>query len=291
MKNLEYSNLTGNYIMQNNRSTIYEYDDKLYKIFSHFYLYILKQHGINIEEKLLYADKLTDLKEISMPTAIIYHEGEVVGYEMEKYEGTTYDQIPYDSNYTLMDFANLYSRLEEVLNKANDRNIVIPDFASCDNILFLNGDRTNIQDNEIRILDYSDFQIGEHKTFIISTGINCDVIKTPKYYDKQKGLYKKELNKLSLVIAFFSDALFMNLKLASEFSYNCNINGSSYKLVDLLRLLGIEDSIIIKEMEKLYNQDISNPNYSDIFYRIAELYRFTEYDKEDKLLTYKLTRK
>lgn len=288
MKKINISDLDGRILKQEtDLSCIYERNRCIYKILKPYYLHTLDEYGIDIEAKLLYNNQITDFDELVLPTGIVYSNGKVVGYEMEKVKGTNYNQIPYDSTYTLMDYANLYYRFEKIMKKASDNGIVITDFTNCSNILFLDEPNKIKQNNPIKILDYNDMQVGEHRTFVLSESIAVPLTHTIKYRNPITNLYTPELNKLSLLILYFADALCLNLANIQELSGD----KEDFSITEMLNLLGLDDDIIGREISKVCKQNVPNPYYSDIFYRIAELYRREDYTESDEILTYKLVRK
>lgn len=267
-------------------SYIVKYGDNILKIHKPEYLELLQLNNIDIEKKILYTEKISDLNEMVLPISILYFRDEVVGYEMENVSGVSYDKVVCDSSYNLMDYAKLYYRFEQILEKATNNNIVITDFCSTSNILFLCGDKGRITDNDIKIIDYGDMQVADNGTIIISSGIHSSLTNMAKY--KKENLYTTELNSLSLLYLYFSDVLHVDLKIA----YRDHFKGNLLTLPDLLNMIGLNDNKIIELVNIIYDQNVRNPRFSDVFFKIAELYDLCEnHSSFDNISDVKLVKK
>ena len=174
-------------------SIIYKLDDgRLYKEAKPFLLSVCARTGVNYEQKLLSTCAAT-IGEIVSPITVAYTGRYCTGFTMENILGD--DLNTYDDTFTLQQrsdlvaYANLFTKLESVVKRANKVGIVMPDLCTCDNIM--------VQPNgELKFIDYDGMQINGHRSPSISTslGNSIEIMRNPKYCDKSM-LYTKEEDK------------------------------------------------------------------------------------------------
>lgn len=275
-----------NILHQTRNSRIIDAGKNVFKIYNPEYIINMLSKGISLEDKILESEILQHIDGIVFPNGIKYIDNQFSGFRMEKLNGTPYSRIPYD-NIFLEDYAILYSKFEEILDKASEANIVITDFANGGNIILENSDDCNakITDRKINIIDDDGMQIKNHKTNVITDSILCPLIYTDKYF--RDGYYTTELNSLSLLYFYFADVLQFKLNMVENLVASGNI---SFR--DIMEVLGIDDEIIIREILKSYYADVANPHFSRIFDRIAEKYDLIEAPLEQQdVIAVKLKKK
>ncbi|MBO5138315.1 MAG: hypothetical protein J6B89_01575 [Bacilli bacterium] len=281
-------NFKGKIISSTKNSCIIDAEDKILKIYNPQYIMYMLEQGISLEAKIKEAKNLSDIDEIVKPTGVEKMFNDFIGFSMKKIKGTLYNEIPYDKEITLEDYAILYNRFEQILKKATENNIVISDFANGSNIIFEDSDNPNIKfiNKEIKIIDYDGMQIKKHRTNCMSDAILCPLIYTEKYLDNNN-LFTPELNSLSLLYLYFTDVLQFKINMVGQSFY-----GQTLRLSDAMQLIGIDDDFIIREISKLYNPDVKNPDFSDVFYKIAEKYELIEApEEEQEIIAVKLKKK
>ena len=183
-------------------SYIYRLEDgRLFKKAKSMLLDVCKRNGIDYEAKIL-DTRARQVSEIVSPLSAVYTDGKISGFTMEEVTGPS--MTTYDKNFTidkvcdLWHYYELFSKLEEIVKKANKVGIVMPDICTCENII--------IQDNgDIKIIDYDGNQFGENdKSICFSTTLKHirEYVQTPKFMPKPQH-FSTELDKTSLTILMF----------------------------------------------------------------------------------------
>lgn len=219
--------------------------NKIYHLDNGNYLKIRKKTNCNnleikkIEQKILYADKIHDLKHLVKPIRIVYSNKSnpvYIGYEMRAVDGVNFDEkgiiSKEEDKYNLQRYAELYLKAEQTVKEANAQGIIMPDMLSENNILIN-------KNEEIEFIDYDDMQIGALSCSTISdvydeideNGI-CRINLPYKYY--KNGLLNNNIDKKSLFYIYLENTFNLTPEEVQMLGNNKN----------LMQYLGIHDDNI-----------------------------------------------
>ena len=255
-----------NLIARGQISNIYQLPDgRIFKYFNVQMLQFWKSVNFDIEAKVLDASNVKTPAAIIKPEVAVYDKNNFVGYIMQKARGVDYNV--YDQSLSLGDRSNLYkyamihSKLEEIVKSTPD--IVYPDLCTCDNIY--------ICDNEIQLIDYDGFQVGNHSSLCISTSLGSleQHLNSSKYFTVNH-LFTKELDKKSLIILYFLDAFNVNLNQLGAVE---PMSGRVVTLDDIFEIIGLEDYDVMNKVWKIFYGKKENEYLGEDVFRIAEDYQ------------------
>lgn len=272
-------------------STIYWYDNPqtLLKIVPYHHL----NPTIEEEEKIKYADRCSDLKELLKPTSLIYRSS----ISSTNYMGYTMPYLPTIIPYheylkTLSDgkdlykMAELHTKLETLLEKCstnkdkagNSCPIVLPDLLSCGNLQIiphqsLNSSEQDINKVEYQLIDYDGIQIGPYQTLFQSTDLESFSVggtknkehKYPesKYFNSSNCLFTSNINSLSSIILYFLSTINSRVTRIGEY-----ISFEEY-----FDMTGIDDYDIQDKIWTLYQPKDNEFLGREILENIAETYK------------------
>lgn len=239
------------------------------KLFSDKSLLAYKEIKVNLEDKLNSANKLGITNDIVKPCAVAYFRGEAVGYEISPANGINFNQ--YDDTLTLQDrldlyaYADVHKKIEDIVR--TNKNIVVPDLCSCDNIYI-------DQNHNITLIDYDGMQIGPYRSFMISSllGVQRDIVENPKYFNKETGLYSKTLDIRSSIILYFITALNVNL---TSVGVTAPGEKEPITLDFIFNTINLDDPDICHNVWKMFQKDQKEEFLENTVYEIAEKYNLT----------------
>lgn len=240
-------------------------DGSVLKIFNPFIFMLYSLSGTSLEEKILNSSPVSGVPEIVTPTSAVYDNSKFVGYTMDFVKGKSSNEI--DDNLTISQrsnlsmYARMHHRLEDLVKRGNDKGIVFPDLATCDNIIIRN-------DGSIRLIDYDGLQVGKYKTVCISTnlGDNSQYM-IPKY--QKDFLFNPNLDKKSLINLYFLDAFNINLEMVGRYN---PYTGGNVTLSDVFEQIGLDDYDVQHKVWKCFQNDVDNDFLGSDVDRIADKY-------------------
>ena len=205
---------------------------------------------------------------IVCPLSAVYSNKMCVGYTMDEVKGKSLNE--YDENYTLQQksdldaYFRLYTKIEELVARANKLCIVMPDLCTCDNIIFT-------PEGKVKLIDYDGMQIGNNdRAIALSTSLGDPLkyVVSPKYVNGYFH-FTKELDKTSLTILMFLWIFNVNLLRVGEYNPYTH---SFVSIKDVFDLLGIEDETFMKKVDANLSLDHKGSYLSDDLYRITQRY-------------------
>ncbi len=249
-------------------STIYRLTDgRLLKVVKPVVFQTCRMIGISYEDKIL-STAARPVKEIVSPLSAVYDGSYCEGFTMEEVVGlplSTFDDknsLAEKSN--LNKYSELYSKIEEVVRKANKLGIVFPDLCTCDNIIIL-------PDGSIKFIDYDGLILGSSdKAMALSTSLGNPM----KYignrkYDKNFLAFNSELDKTSLAVLMF--LMVFNTDI-TKIGMRNPLTKEVITLNNVFELLGINDKEFLKKIEANISSSHKGYYLQDDLFRIAEMY-------------------
>lgn len=241
-------------------------DGQILKVFSPTYLDILSSIHIDMEKKILDADKGSTVSEIIQPSAAFYSSDNkrFIGYSLPPAKGVDFNQytgsLSHQDQTDLYRYALIHSKIEDPVKKSS--NIVFPDLCTCDNIF--------VDDNQnIQFIDYDGLQVDEHKTIAVSTSLG-----DPRQYLGSKYVkdfaFTKELDKKSLTILYFLDTFHADLN-----KVGCvePTTGKRVTLDDFFQCIQLDDWDVMEKVWKLFQNNKENEYLGEDVFRIADNYQ------------------
>lgn len=239
--------------------------NQIMKIFNPMYLNMCINCGNNLEKKILISDKINISPEVIRPIGAIYNDhNQFIGYTSiysnEKNLNQWDDNFTIEQRQDLYNYADLHYKIEQVVKNSED--IVIPDLCSCDNILVK-------ADNSVKLIDYDGFQVKDINTFSISSSLGDynQYLNSKKYSDGR--LFTKELDKKSLIVLYFLNALNIDLNRVGIISPNTK---KPITLDEIFKLIGLDDNDFNHKVWKLFQEKESNEYLGEDIFRIADKY-------------------
>lgn len=225
------------------------------------------QHStiVNMEQKILDAVPIKHSPEILVPTAAVYSEqGNFAGYIMPSASGQSYndldDSLSIPQRENLTKYAHTHAKLEKVLKRNKD--IVFPDFCTCDNIFIDNN-------GNVQFIDYDGLQIGGHRSLSVSTSLGMpEQILSPKYINSDC-FFSKELDKRSSIILYFLSTFNMDVTKIGMVNPE---TGLPVTFDDFFSCIELDDPDVCHKVWKLFQDDQPNEYLGDDVYRIADKY-------------------
>jgi len=236
------------------------------KIFNPMMLCVMKDHGVDMEQKILDSDLIKTSSEILKPTASVYgRSGSFIGYTIDQARGIDYNV--YDTKLTMKQredlqlYARDHSKIENVLIKNN--NVVFPDFCTCDNIFI--DSLGNVQ-----FIDYDGLQVKKHRSLSLSTSLgDPDILLSSRKYHKGNGLFTKELDKRSSIVLYYLTAFNANLNMVGKIN---PLNGQLITLDEFFKCINLDDPDLCHKTWKIFQENVSNDFLEDTIYDISEKY-------------------
>ena len=222
-------------ICKSRNSIIYDiHGNKILKVLTDDMQKLHQDNNINYEKRIL-DERVKNIPEIVSPIEAVYDNDYCCGYTMDKINGVTLSRYYFKEdkyNCNLTRIAEIYQKIEEVIKKGNELDIVFPDICSGANILINNA-------GEVKFIDYDGMQVGSDDQSICYSSYLAKFIYVVEgelkfySYDKQ---YTKELDKVSLAVILF------------ELLFGINI-------FEKVKYYGNGDIVNIKKIAKLYGLD------------------------------------
>ena len=167
-------------------------------------------------------------------------------------------------------YFEIYRKIEELIIKANKKDIVLPDLCTLDNIIITpNGD--------VEFIDYDGMQIGKYdKVLGLSTSLG-DPIKylTSKKFSSFPYHLTKELDKTSLTILMFLCIFGIDL---TKIGVINPVDGKAITLKDTFDFLGIDDIEFMNKVEANLSLDKAGSFLTNDLYRIANNYNMAAFN-------------
>ncbi len=218
-------------------------DGRIFKKAKSLLLNVCANSGIDYEGKLL-STCAASVEEIVSPISVVYTSKYCTGFTMEEVIGPTLNEI--DDAYTLEQRCDLgmyyeqYSKIESVVRRANKVGVVMPDLATCDNIIML-------PDGGVKFLDYDGMQFGRNdKSIAFSTSLQHirEYLTSTKFMDRPYH-FTKELDITSLTILMFLDVFNINLNMVGVMD---PFTRRIITLDDVFNSLGLDDDILKRKV-------------------------------------------
>lgn len=256
-------------IYEGEGSNIYSLDDgRVLKVAKNVIFQSCEMLGIDYEAKITDTRARAVEGIVSPLTAVFNNKDICVGYTMENVQGKTLND--YDENFSLREksdlwsYFKLYTKIEELVARANKLGIVNPDLCTCDNIIVM-------PNGKIKMIDYDGMQIGENdRAIALSTSLGDPInyVTSPKYVN---GFFHftKELDKTSLTILMF--LWIFNVDLLKVGQYN-PFTGSVVSIKDIFDIIGIDDESFMNKVAANISSDKKGSYLSDDLYRIVSNY-------------------
>lgn len=273
-------------------STIYRLDDgRLYKEAKPMLLDICLRTGVDYEGKLLSTNAAT-IGEIVNPITVAYTGRRCTGFTMSEEFGPTLNT--YDDYFTLQQrsdlvaYADLFSKIESVVKKANRVGVIMPDLCTCDNIIIR-------EDGTLRFIDFDGMQFGKNdKSIAFSTSLKHmnQYIMARKFTDGPFR-FTKELDITSLTILMF--LVVFNIDLNKVGMIN-PFTGKRITLEEMFEQLGIEDDELMRKVKANLSLTERGAYMGEDLVRISQNYEMAtvevpRYIKSDGYYLKKLRRK
>jgi len=267
-KILQEYDLRGSLILASTQiATIYLLKNgSIFKEYNPGIIDIHKNMGIDIETKILSAERIKQSPEILVPTTAVYTtNGQFCGYIMPRANGidfNTYDaRLTLEQRRNLNKYAEIHYKLESVLRR--NPNIVFPDFCTCDNI-FIDSK------NNVQFIDYDGIQVGSHRTLSLSTSLGdaAEILNNSKYCIDKK-YFTKDLDKKSSIILFYLTAFNIDLNKVGMIDPYTN---TPITLEDIFECIRLDDPDICHKTYKIFNDNQPNEFLGDDILKLGEKY-------------------
>lgn len=239
------------------------------KILSPSYIAAFNQcTGNCMEDKILNAKEVSGVLEIIVPKSAMYFGNRFIGYTMEGAVGQSY--LDYTKNFTidkqedLYNYAEMYSAIEKPVRKAC--NVVFPDLCTCDNIFI----SQNSEGYRVQFIDYDGLQVGDQRSFCISSALGEPRDFANKKYLDHNMLFTKELDKKSLIHLYFLSAFHIDLTQVNKF--HLEINGY-VTLDDVFSSIHLDDWDVMDKVYKAMQDKGTNEYLGDDVFRLADTYQ------------------
>lgn len=277
-------------------SIILKDGDTVIKLYKPGYLDMEKQIGIDTERKMLRAKEIKLLPEIEIPVSMLYDErNNFVGVRNRYIKGVSYNEFINNNKENTKEnhetIINCHDKFEDFLKRASKSGVVLPDFASCDNIIVTNGGKEKF---DIKMIDYDGIQLGNERTMAICSSLmsekqhpdmNEELIFTKKYLNSDNS-FTSELNIYSQYVLFFLDLLHSDI---SMIGHNTPFGVITFDT--LFSFMGLDDYDLQNKIWKLFQQNMKNEFLSDDKYTILEKYDIEAIGKKNGIEARRLVRK
>lgn len=252
-------------------STIYRLDDgRLYKEAKPMLLDICLRTGVDYEGKLLSTNAAT-IGEIVNPITITYTGRRCTGFTMSEEVGPTLNS--YDDLYTLQQrsdlvaYADLFSKIESVVKRANRVGVVMPDLCTCDNIIIK-------EDGTLKFIDFDGMQFGKRdKSIAFSTSLRHmeQYLMSGKFVDGPFH-FTKELDITSLTILMFLVVFNIDLnKVGMIHPYT----GRRITLEEMFEQLGLDDDELLRKIKANLSLNQRGTYIGEDLVRISQKYEMS----------------
>lgn len=246
-------------------------DGSVLKIFSSITNLYYKEFGFDLEGKILNSKQIDNVPEIVIPNSAVYRGSEFIGYTTKYIDGINYGQwdarLSMDERCNLLMYANVYSKIEDIIKRANEKNIVFPDLLTVENIIFT-------KDNEIKFIDYDGLQIDEYNGISISKALGEQKLHFIPKYERGRLHFTNNLDMKSLIFLYFITTFNISL-------FNIGkINRETLKPItvdDIFEMIGLDDDDIKHKVWLCFKDECPNVFLGDDVFKIAENYNMTCY--------------
>lgn len=254
-------------------SRVFLANDKVYKLFyrnaiiDHYSELISTELTGDLvkkrEQNIIDAYNLIEPREIVKPIELIYDNKGFLGYSMEYIEGTDFYDILYanlDShNYLNLVCDNFY-KIEQIVKKGHDLNIVFPD-------IFTKGNIVLDESQKHRIIDLDSLQINNNFLWQSSSvlgDMETGILKTTRFRTDTE--LKKEFDHFSILNSFLLCSTYINI---ATLPYN----KTDELLLKVLWLTGLDkEARIVEELLNAYRIDGTNTYLGETYKRLATDY-------------------
>lgn len=244
-------------------------DGRVLKIYKDRVIPLLKSMGYDIEKILLESEKHEINSSIKKPLELIYQNNNFCGYIMDRAKGVSFnernDKLPKRDINNLYKYARLHNNIEKIIKDSSD--IVFPDLLTCDNI-FVD------KDLNIELIDFDGFQLGNIKTIGMSTSLGSEqnIMSFNKYYNKDLGIFTKELDIKSLIHLYFLDVFNIDL---NKVGLRNPYTGKIVTIDSLFEHLNLTNYDLMHKVWKIFEENEKNEYLGDVVFDIAEQYNMT----------------
>lgn len=224
------------------------------------------------EKLILNSANKTKIDGIIAPNDIIYSNGEFVGYTMNKAPGEDYLSYAFKDKKKLLislrELCDIYIKIEKIIVRAHEQNIVFPDLMTEGNIFF------DKETKQISLIDYDGFQLDGVSLGHTSSELFFEsnpILTTSKYFTNSG--FKENIDYFSLINSFILNTSVINIaeqqqkKDLNFFRFLFNFIGLSEELKFLEKTAflykeGVSNQGIQKELEQIaYKYDLRENNY------------------------------
>lgn len=252
-------------------STIYKLDDgRLYKEAKPILLSMCAATGVNYERKLLSTHAAT-IGEIVNPITVAYTGRYCTGFTMSEEFGPNLNT--YDDTFTLAQrsdlyaYANLFSKIESVVQRANKVGVVMPDLCTCDNIIIK-------EDGTLKFIDFDGMQFGKNdRSIAFSTSLKHmeQYLMSRKFTDGPFH-FTRELDITSLTILMFLVVFNIDLNKVGMFHPYL---GRGIALEDMFEQLGLDEPELLRKVKANLSLTERGTYIGDELRKIADKYTMT----------------
>lgn len=267
-------------------STIYRLiDQRLLKVIVPEVEEIYREYDTSYEERVL-DTRAKVVEEIVAPLSVVYNHGICCGYTMEEVNGMSLpdycDNLFLCSNENLNIYSELYTNVENVVRKANENGIVIPDLCTAGNIMVQN-------DGKIRLIDYDGLQIKDNISVCLSSALGNPkkYISATKFRDRFYH-FTDELDKASLAILLFILVFNLDISRIGQYYPGTNIMVTTKDVFDML---GCSDVEFMKNIDDNLSVSKLGHYLADDLKRIASDYVMVPFSGQGAKVTKRLIRK
>lgn len=252
-------------------SSIWRLDDgRLYKEAKPILHSMCAATGVNYERKLLSTNAAT-VREILNPITVTYDGRFCTGFTMDEIIGPNLNT--YDDNYTLEQradlyaYADLFSKIENGVRKANKVGVVMPDLCTCDNIIVC-------EDGTVRFIDFDGMQFGKNdRSIAFSTSLkNMKQYLLSKKFTDGPCHFTKELDITSLTILMFLVVFNIDLNKVGMFHPYL---GRGIRLEDMFEQLGLDEPELLRKVKANLSLTERGTYIGDELRKIADKYTMT----------------
>lgn len=261
-------------------SIVYKDGDYVIKLFNKNILKSEQRRGVFTEQKLENASSIESLPELIVPKSMIYDPKtkKFIATRSKYIEGDSYVDVIKGRGITLSKVIEFHKMHEDILKRATQNNIVLPDYLG--NII--------IGSKGINLIDYEGIQIEENKTssvaecLYVNKNINHfdELIYSSKYYNND--LFTKELNVYTQYILFFLDLLDINI--GALWYY---LKQEDISIEYLFHIIGLDNPDIQQKVWKLFCSNQNNEYLEKDIDLILDAYRITTESDGNKRLVRK----
>ena len=257
-------------LTETTNSYIFKIKDYILKIYKKDYIKDIALININMEQKILNAQKIESIPEIEVPISALYDidTGIFLGAKYNYIKGLSYGDYIDKNIGKYKRIIEHYDLFEDIFKRSEKESIVFPDFSNYDNLIVSN---YKLIKSKLTLIDYEGIQIKNYpatdvsKLLIPFSPYKTKLIFTPKYINKL--FFNQDLNIYSEYALFFADLLNISI---SEFGIDPTYKNKT--LDDFFKIIGLDDYDIQNKVWKLFSQSEKNEFLGDDKYRLLDKY-------------------